>query len=129
LDHADRRRTAGACLYCERVGNYFDVLGIKPMLGRFFLAEEEARPVLFPTWSWAIRFGRRVMPKTRQLWQVDRDRPASCDGDRVAPEGCRSNARIREDLWVTLDPLGTDVWRMTHRDADWLNVIGRLRLA
>src|SRR6185312_10088256 len=34
---------------------------------------------------------------------------------------------IREDLWVTLDPLGTDVWRMTHRDADWLNVLGRLR--
>ena len=36
---------------------------------------------------------------------------------------------IREDLWVTLDPLGTDVWRMTHRSggAVWLNVIGRLR--
>ena len=48
--------------------NYFDVLGIKPVLGRFFLAEEETRPGAFPTWSWVIRFGRRVMPKTRQLW-------------------------------------------------------------
>jgi predicted permease len=36
---------------------------------------------------------------------------------------------LRDDLWVTLDPLGTDVWRITHRSggAVWLNVIGRLR--
>src|SRR6185312_11410421 len=36
---------------------------------------------------------------------------------------------LRDDLWVTLDPLRTDAWRMTHRDggAVWLNVIGRLR--
>ena len=48
--------------------NYFDVLGIKPVLGRFFLAEEESRPDLFPTWSWVTRFGRRAMPQTLQLW-------------------------------------------------------------
>ena len=36
---------------------------------------------------------------------------------------------LRDDLWVTLDPLGTEVWRMTHRSggAVRLNAIGRLR--
>src|SRR5581483_3052462 len=36
---------------------------------------------------------------------------------------------LRDDLWVTLNPLGSSAWRMTHRSgsAVWLNVIGRLR--
>ena len=34
---------------------------------------------------------------------------------------------LRQDVWVTLDPLGTGGWRMTHRSTDWLNVVGRLR--
>ena len=48
----------------------------------------------------------------------------------VAPEGfVGAMPGLRDDLWVTLDPLGTDVWRITHRSggAVWLNVIGRLR--
>ncbi len=48
----------------------------------------------------------------------------------VAPEGfIGAMPGIRQDLWITLDPLGSDVWRMTHRSggAVWLNVIGRLR--
>src|SRR6202042_2329649 len=46
----------------------------------------------------------------------------------VAPEGFVGAAPgLRDDLWVTLDPLGTDVWRMTHRDSDWLILIGRMR--
>jgi predicted permease len=34
---------------------------------------------------------------------------------------------IREDVWVTLNPLGTSTWQVTHRGAAWLNVLGRLR--
>src|SRR6201996_8565915 len=46
----------------------------------------------------------------------------------VAPEGFVGAAPgLRDDLWVALDPLGTDVWRMSHRDSVWLIVIGRLR--
>ena len=46
----------------------------------------------------------------------------------VAPEGfIGAMPGLRQDVWVTLDPLGTGGWRMTHRSTDWLNVVGRLR--
>jgi predicted permease len=46
----------------------------------------------------------------------------------IAPEGFVGAAPgLRDDLWVALDPLGNDVWRMTHRDSVWLILIGRLR--
>jgi len=46
----------------------------------------------------------------------------------VAPEGfIGAMPGLRQDVWVTLDPLGTGGWRMTHRSTDWLNVVGTLR--
>src|SRR6201997_3723295 len=109
--------------------NYFDVLGIKPALGRFFLAEEETRPDAVPNVVlgyalWKTRYAEdpAIVGKSIEIAR----HPVTVIG--VAPEGVvGAMPGIREDLWVTLDPLGTDVWRMTHRDADWLNVIGRLR--
>ena len=109
--------------------NYFDVLGIKPMLGRFFLPEEERRPDAVPnvvlSYSlWKTRYAEdpAIVGKSIEIAR----HPVTVIG--VAPEGVvGAMPGIREDLWVTLDPFGTDVWRMTHRDTDWLNVIGRLR--
>src|SRR5271155_2717494 len=108
--------------------NYFDVLGIRPVLGRFFLAEEETRPavpnVVLGYSLWKTRYAEdpAIVGKSIEIAR----HPVTVIG--VAPEGVvGAMPGIREDLWVTLDPLGTDVWRMTHRDADWLNVIGRLR--
>jgi len=111
--------------------NYFDVLGIKPMLGRFFLAEEETRPDAVPNvvlgYSlWKTRYAEdpAIVGKSIEIAR----HPVTVIG--VAPEGVvGAMPGIREDLWVTLDPLGTDEWRMTHRSggAVWLNVIGRLR--
>src|SRR5580692_10964325 len=111
--------------------NYFDVLGIKPVLGRFFLAEEETRPDAVPNvvlgYSlWKTRYSEdpAIVGKSIEIAR----HPVTVIG--VAPEGVvGAMPGIREDLWVTLDPLGTDVWRMTHRSggAVWLNVIGRLR--
>src|SRR6201987_1451023 len=109
--------------------NYCDVLGMKPLLGRFFLAEEETRPDAVPNvvlgYSlWKTRYAEypAIVGKSIEIAR----HPVTVIG--VAPEGVvGAIPGIREDLWVTLDPLGTDVWRMTHRDADWLNVIGRLR--
>src|SRR5580700_9526299 len=107
--------------------NYFDVLGIKPVLGRFFLPEEESRAipnVVLGYAVWKTRYAKDPAIVGKSI-EVARH-PVTVIG--VAPEGFVGAAPgIREDLWVTLDPLGTDVWRMTHRDADWLNVIGRLR--
>ncbi len=105
------------------------MLGIKPVLGRFFLAEEESRPSAVPNvvlgYSlWKTRYAKDPAIVGKSI-EVARH-PVTVIG--VAPEGVvGAMPGIREDLWVTLDPLGTDVWRMTHRDADWLNVIGRLR--
>ena len=109
--------------------NYFDVLGIKPVLGRFFLAEEESRPDAVPnvvlSYSlWKTRYAAdpAIVGKSIEIAR----HPVTVIG--VAPEGFIGAAPgLRHDLWVTLDPLGTSVWRMRHRDSDWLNVIGRLR--
>ncbi len=105
--------------------NYFDVLGIKPVLGRFFLSEEETRPDAVPNvvlgYSlWKTRYAEdpAIVGKSIEIAR----HPVTVIG--VAPEGFVGAAPgLRDDLWVTLDPLGTDVWRMTHRSggADWLN--------
>jgi predicted permease len=34
---------------------------------------------------------------------------------------------IREDAWLTLNPVGANSWRMTNRGEPFLNVVGRLR--
>src|ERR1700691_2363983 len=107
--------------------NYFDVLGIKPLLGRFFLPEEESRAIPnvvlgYSLWKTRYAADPAIVGKSIEVAR----HPVTVIG--VAPEGFVGAAPgLRDDLWVTLDPLGTDVWRMTHRDSDWLIVIGRLR--
>src|SRR5579862_4721527 len=107
--------------------NYFDVLGIKPVLGRFFLPEEESRPVpnvVLGYSLWKTRYAEDPAIVGKSI-EVARH-PVTVIG--VAPEGFVGAAPgLRDDLWVTLDPLGADVWRMTHRDSVWLILIGRLR--
>src|SRR6201985_1322660 len=107
--------------------NFFDVLGIKPVLGRFFLPDEESRavPTVILGYSlWKTRYAKDPQIVGRSI-EVARH-PLTVIG--VAPEGFVGAAPgLRDDLWVTLDPLGSDGWRMTHRDSDWLIVIGRLR--
>jgi len=109
--------------------NYFDLLGIKPVLGRFFLPEEETRPDAVPyvvlSYSlWKTRYAQdpAIVGKTIEIAR----HPVTVIG--VAPEGFMgAMPGIQEDLWVTLNPIGSNSWRMTHRTATWLNVLGRLR--
>jgi predicted permease len=109
--------------------NYFDVLGIQPMKGRFFLAEEEARAVpnvvlSYSLWKTRYAADPAIVGKSIEIAR----HPLTVIG--VTPEGfVGAMPGLRDDLWVTLDPLGTDAWRLTHRSggAVWLNVIGRLR--
>ena len=121
----------GRVFIANVTANYFDVLGIKPVLGRFFLPEEETRPDAVPnvilSYSlWKTRYAADPAIVGKSI-EVARH-PVTVIG--VAPEGfVGAMPGLRDDLWVTLDPLGTDAWRITHRSggAVWLNVIGRLR--
>jgi predicted permease len=109
--------------------NYFSVLGIQPLLGRFFLPEEETRPDAVPyvilSYSlWKTRFAAdpAIVGKSIEIAR----HPVTVIG--VAPEGViGAMPGIREDAWLTLNPIGSNNWRMTHRTAAFLNVVGRLR--
>jgi len=109
--------------------NFFDVLGIKPVLGRFFLPGEEAREggarfVVLSYSLWKNKFGGdpAIVGKPIELARQS----GTIIG--VAPEGfINAMPGVRHDAWLPLDPLGTDRYRMTHRSASYLNVLGRLK--
>jgi predicted permease len=109
--------------------NFFEVLGIKPVLGRFFRPEEEAREggarfVVLSYSLWKTKFGGdpAIVGKPIELARQS----GTIIG--VAPEGfINAMPGVRHDVWVPLDPLGTDRYRMTHRSASYLNVLGRLK--
>src|ERR1700742_907968 len=107
--------------------NYFDVLGVKPVLGRFFQPEEESNaiPNVVLSYSlWKTRYAKDPAIVGKSI-EVARH-PVTVIG--VAPEGFVGAAPgLRDDLWLTLDPLWTDVGRITHGDSVWLILIGRLR--
>src|SRR6266568_1502949 len=111
--------------------NYFDVLGIRPTLGRFFLPDEEARqggvPYVVLSYSlWQTRFGGDPSIVGKSIEIVER--PFAVIG--VAPQGfigCMPG--IRTDAWMPLAAItnsGTNSL-IEHRGHDWLNVLGRLR--
>jgi predicted permease len=116
-------------IYVSNVSaNYFDVLGVHPFLGRFLRPNEEATQSSIPyailSYSlWQTRFNGdpEIVGKSIEMAQ----HPVTIIG--VAPKGfigCMPG--IREDAWLTLDPMG-DSGRMRARGDAWLNVMGRLQ--
>jgi predicted permease len=109
--------------------NFFDLLGVKPALGRFFRPDEEAReggaPFVVLSYSlWQTRFAGDPMIAGKSV-EIARH-PVTVIG--VAPEGfINAMPGIRHDAWLPLDPLGNDRTRMTDRSANYLNVLGRLK--
>ena len=109
--------------------NFFDVLGVKPLLGRFFLPEEETRPdaqpyVVLGYSIWKTRYAGdpQIVGKTIEIAR----HPVTVIG--VAPEGFIGAAPgLRDDAWLTLNPLGTNEYGLTHRSINFLIVLGRLR--
>jgi predicted permease len=112
-------------------GNYFDVLGIRPYLGRFFRMDEEARaggvPFVVLSYSlWEKRFASDPVIVGKSI-EIARHR-ATVIG--VAPRGfigCMPG--IRSDAWLPLAPNtdpGSNDW-IERRGQYWLNVMGRLR--
>lgn len=120
-------------IYAAEVsGNYFDVLRIQPVLGRFFRPDEEARlggvPYVVLSYSlWKTRFqgdpaivGKSIEVQ-HQLFTII----------GVAPQGfIGCMPAIREDIWAPLAPCtapGCNDWDVLHRENHWLNGVGRLR--
>jgi len=111
--------------------NFFDVLGVRPILGRGFLAAEEQKPegapvVVLNYALWQSRFGgdRSIVGKTIHIDQ----HPFTVVG--VAPREFQgSMPGLRSDLWIPLvmDPVITGWSRFYHRGTTWLNVFGRLK--
>lgn len=90
-------------LFAEVVtGNYFDTLGIRPLIGRFFLPDEDATPGAIPVVvigyaAWQGRFGGAsdILGRTIKLNSV----AFTIIG--VAPQGFKGvNAIFGPDLWV-----------------------------
>jgi predicted permease len=110
-------------------GNYFDVAGVRPLLGRGFLPDEEsnAAPVAVIGYGlWQRKFsgdssvvGRSMMLNGQDVTIVG-VAPARFGGTAVG---------LNFDLWtpVTLAPMLTGRNWLGERGSQWLDVIGRLR--
>jgi predicted permease len=113
--------------------NYFDVLGVRPILGRGFVPEEErevegSAPVAVISYDlWQSHFGgdRSIIDGKIQINRY----PYTVVG--VAPpgfHGCMPG--LRGDVWIPL-VMARLVWgfvgTLSDRDDFWLNVLGRLR--
>ena len=112
-------------------GNYFDALGVKPYLGRFFRIDEEAQPggvpyVVLSYALWQERFASDPAIIGKSI-EISRHHVTVIG---VAPKGfigCMPG--IRSDAWLPLaantDP-GSNAW-IERRGQHWLNVMARLR--
>jgi len=117
-------------IYISNVSsNFFNLLGVKPLLGRFFLPDEETRAdaipyVVLSYTLWQTRFAAdpAIVGKPIEIAR----HTVTVIG--VAPEGFMgAMPGIREDAWLTLNPDGTAAYFMTHRSAYHYNVLARLR--
>jgi len=111
--------------------NYFDLLGVHPVLGRAFLPREGAphagaAVVVIGYGVWQHHFGGDPSIIGKAI-QINRH-PYTVVG--VAPRDFTGSAPgLREELWIPL-PMDRDVWgfnRPDYRGIFWLNVLGRLR--
>src|SRR5271157_98684 len=111
--------------------NYFDVLGVRPILGRGFLPEEEqtagGAPVVVIGYDlWQSHFGGDASAIGRTI-QVNWH-PYTIVG--VAPPGFQATVSgVRSDVWIPL-VMDQAVWganRLADRGTFWLNVLGKLQ--
>jgi len=106
--------------------DYFNVLGVRPILGRGFLPAEEEKPggtpvVVISYGLWQSHFGADRSVIGRAI-QINRH---LCTIVGVTPpsfQGCKTG--LRTDVWI---PLGYRGDQLRRRDNYWFNVLGRLR--
>jgi predicted permease len=113
-------------------GNYFDVLGVKALMGRTFLPEEDRTPNTHPVvvigyGLWERRFGAdpNVLGRTITLNEHD----FTVIG--VAPKEFGSPfAGLALDVWTPVmmkDYVARPHFSLTDRGSRWLMVMGRLK--
>jgi len=106
--------------------NYFDVLGVRPILGRGFQRGEEdsagGLPAVVISYSWwQTQFGADPSIIGKAV-QINRHLGTIVG---VAPpdfQGCKSG--LRTDLWFPLAYAGEG---LSERDDHWLQILGRLK--
>ncbi len=113
-------------------GNFFDVLRVKPILGRGFLPDEDKTPgahavVVISHSLWQRRLGSdaNIVGKTIEL----NGRAYNVIG--VAPESFKGTKfGLSLDFWAPM-MMVEELWRspglLSERDSHWMNVLGRLK--
>ncbi|HSC28582.1 MAG TPA: ADOP family duplicated permease [Vicinamibacterales bacterium] len=113
-------------------GNYFEIVGARPVVGRFFLPEEDRTPDTHPVavlchGFWSRRFGRDegVVGRAIRL----NNRPYTIVG--VAERGFTGTTFIGADFWV---PMAMDAHvragdrsLLNEHNVVWLIALGRLK--
>ncbi len=107
----------------ESSANLFDLLGVRPMLGRTFLDDEDqpGNPcvAVLSADIWRERFGGdRAAIGTR--FSLD---GAPCTVVGVMPSGIAFPPSASDAVWTPMHPSG----QLLQRDTDYLNAIGRLQ--
>jgi len=126
----DRGDDAHSADGMEVTGNYFNVLGVRPALGRFFVSEEDAGPgsppaVVISHGYWQRMYGgdRSILGKT-----------VAVDGQEypvvgVAPDGFRGVDPGVVDIWIPFaqdSKLGHSATALTTRFSVMYQTVGRL---
>jgi len=113
-------------------GNYFDVMQVKPLMGRAFLPEEDGAPGAHPVvvlghslWERRLGSDPNIVGKKLRL----NNRPYEVIG--VAPKFFKgSKFGLSMDFWVPIAMVeelrGVTDW-LKSRNSHWMNVIGRLK--
>ena len=113
-------------------GSYFDVVRIKPTMGRVFLPEEDnvagARPVVVMSHSlWQRRFGSdanivgKKIRLSNRAYEVIGVTPESFTGSKFA---------LSMDFWVPMamvEELRQSPGLLSDRGSHWMNVLARLK--
>lgn len=121
---------AGRADGMEVTGNYFSVLGVRPALGRFFVAEEDAGKGAPPAIVISHAYWERVYGGDRTVL----GKRLLIDGHSypivgVAPEGFQGTDPGAIDIWVPFSQdelLGNPDYRLTNRLSIWVQMVGRL---
>lgn len=112
--------------------NYFDVVGVRPALGRFFLAEEDRTPGTHPVvvlshqfWSRRFEADRSIVGRTIRLNNL----PYTVIG--VSEPGFAGTTFIGSDFWIPMamdaHVRAADRSLLGEENSVWLTSIGRLK--